>query len=261
LTAASVDAIWKRPNEFNSAGDAGDLLKPHVLTIAQGTSMHGMFALSGPSFGPAAGRRPRRLVVLLHGYGADGNDLLGLAPHWSRLLPDAEFLAPHAPYPCEAAPFGRQWFGFEDRDENMILAETKTAAAILDGFIDGELGRRTLSEDDLAVVGFSQGTMMALHVAPRRARAIAAVVGYSGALIAPQLLAQEMKSKPPVLLVHGDADPVVNYASLAVAQSALAAVGIPVVAETRRGLAHAIDEVGLARGGAFIAGAFARAAM
>jgi phospholipase/carboxylesterase len=220
-----------------------------------------MFDISGPTFGPAAGGKPRHLVLLLHGYGADGNDMLGLAPHWSRILRDAEFLSPHAPFPCEVAPFGRQWFGFEDRDENMILAETKTAAAILDGFIEAQLTRRGLHEEDLALVGFSQGAMLALHVAPRRKRAVAAVVGYSGALIAPHLLAQEIRSKPRILLIHGDADPVVTYASLSVAQAALAAVGIAVEVETRRGLAHAIDEACLARGGAFIADAFARAAM
>ena len=194
--------------------------------------------------------------MFLHGYGADGNDLLGLAPHWARALPHTEFLSPHAPFPCEAAPFGRQWFGFEGRDELMILAEARTAAAILESFIDAELARRGLTEEQLALVGFSQGTMLALHVAPRRARPMAAVVGYSGSLIAPQLLAQEAKSKPRILLVHGNADPVVPYPALGAAQSALQSQGIPVTAVTRPGLAHAIDEEGLARGGKFLAAAF-----
>jgi len=221
--------------------------------------MRAMVDLSGPSFGPAGGGKPRRLVILLHGYGADGNDLLGLAPHWARRLPDAEFLSPHAPFPCEAAPFGRQWFGFEGRNEGMMLAEARTAAGILDAFIDAELSRRGLAEGDLALAGFSQGTMMALHVAPRRARAVAAVVGYSGMLVAPQLLAAEIKSRPPVLLVHGTADPVVPYASLAAAQAALQDAGIAVTTETRPGVAHAIDEEGLVLGGDFIAAGFAPA--
>ncbi|MGH6926687.1 MAG: alpha/beta hydrolase [Dongiaceae bacterium] len=221
--------------------------------------MRDVIDLSGPSFGPATGGKPRHLVILLHGYGADGNDLLGLAPHWSRLLPDTQFVAPHAPFPCEAAPFGRQWFGFEGRNESMILAETQTAAALLDSYISAELTRRDVTEGQVALVGFSQGTMMALHVAPRRSRALAGVVGYSGALIAPQLLAAEISSKPPILLIHGDADPVVPYPSLGVARTALLAVGINVETITRPGMAHAIDEDGLARGGAFLAAAFAPA--
>lgn len=215
-----------------------------------------MMELSGPSFGPVGADRPARLVILLHGYGADGNDLLGLAPHWARVLPKTEFLAPHAPFPCEASSFGRQWFGFEGRDEAMILAETQTAAAILDAFIDAELARRGLGEEQLALVGFSQGTMMALHVAPRRAHPMAAVVGYSGSLIAPQILPREVKSKPRILLVHGNADPVVPYPALATAQKALQSLGIPVTAITRPGLAHGIDDVGLARAGEFLNAAF-----
>jgi len=221
--------------------------------------MRDLIDLSGPSFGPAAGGRPRQLVMLLHGYGADGNDLLGLAPHWAPRLPNALFISPHAPFPCEAAPFGRQWFGFEGRDDSMILAEAQTAAALLDSYIDAELARRDLTEAQLALVGFSQGTMMALHVAPRRAHALAGVVGYSGALVAPHLLAADIRSRPPVLLVHGNADPVVPYASLAVAQRALHAAGIDVETVTRPGLAHGIDEEGLAHGGAFLAAALAPA--
>jgi phospholipase/carboxylesterase len=218
-----------------------------------------LLEISGPSFGPAAGGRAQQLVILLHGYGADGNDLLGLAPHWARLLPGAEFVAPHAPFPCEMSPYGRQWFGFEGRDPGMILGEAQTAAAILDGFIDATLAARGLAEDRLALVGFSQGTMMALHVAPRRMRPVAAVVGYSGALIAPDLLADDIRSRPKVLLIHGSADPVVPYQSLAAAQAALTAARIPVRVETRPGLAHAIDEEGLVLGGQFLAGALAPA--
>ena len=219
--------------------------------------MRGVLDLSGPSFGPAAGGKPRRLVVLLHGYGADGNDLLGLAPHWARSLPEVEFLAPHAPFPCEAAPFGRQWFGFEGRDEGMMLAELQSAGAMLDGFLDAQLAQRGLSDGDLALVGFSQGTMLSLHVGPRRPQALAGIVGYSGSLIAPQRLADEVKSRPRILLVHGTADPVVPYAWFEAAVEALRSHGFSVATETRRGMAHAIDEEGLRLGGEFLAAAFA----
>ena len=218
--------------------------------------MSGPFELSAPGYPPAAGGPARQLVVLLHGYGADGNDLISLAPHWARLLPGAAFVSPHAPFPCEMGPYGRQWFGFENRDPAALLAGAQAAAGILDGFIDSELARLGLDTSRLALVGFSQGAMMALHVALRRPEPVAAVVGYSGALIAPERLADEAAARPPVLLIHGDADQVVPYQALAAARQALEAAGIPVTAETRPGLAHGIDEVGLAMGGQFLAQAF-----
>lgn len=212
-------------------------------------------ALAGPAFGPAAGGPAEQLVILLHGYGADGRDLLGLAPHWARLLPRAAFVAPDAPFPCEMG-FGWQWFGFEGRTPELLVAGAEAAAGLLEAYIDAELARRGLDEAGCALVGFSQGAMMALHVAPRRARPVAAVVAYSGALLAPERLAGEARARPPVLLVHGDADTVVPYAEFARARRALQAAGVPVTAETRRGLAHGIDEAGLARGGRFLAEAF-----
>lgn len=221
--------------------------------------MAALMSLSGPNYGPAAGGMPRQLVILLHGYGSDGHDLLGLAPHWAQLLPNAEFLSPNAPFPCEIAPYGRQWFGFEGRDAQMILGEVTTAAGILNAFVDEQLARRRLDESAMAFVGFSQGTMMALHVALRRAKPVAALVGYSGRLIAPELLPQEIKSRPRILLVHGDADPVVPFPSLREAVNMLELVGIEVTAERRPRLAHAIDEEGLEMGGNFLAGAFASA--
>lgn len=222
--------------------------------------MAALMSITGPTYGPAAAGAPRHLVVLLHGYGSDGHDLLGLAPHWAQMLPRAEFISPNAPFPCELAPYGRQWFGFEGRDAQMILGETQTAAAILNGFIDEQLAKRGLDESALALVGFSQGTMMSLHVAPRRQKPAAAVVGYSGRLIAPDLLPQEIKSRPRILLVHGDADPVVPFQSLREAVNVLELVGIEVTAERRPRLAHAIDEEGLELGGHFLAGAFASGA-
>ncbi|MBX6322829.1 MAG: dienelactone hydrolase family protein [Rhodospirillaceae bacterium] len=221
--------------------------------------MRSVFTLSGPAQLPAAGGRPRQLVVLLHGYGADGRDLLGLAPAWARSLPHAEFLAPDAPFPCEMAPYGRQWFGFEGRTAEEILAGARAAAAILDPFLDDALAARGLDETALALAGFSQGAMMALHVALRRARPVAAVAAFSGALIAPALLAAELRSRPPVLLVHGDADPVVPFAAMAATEEALRAAGVPVTAERRPGLAHAIDERGLRLAEALFKRAFGQA--
>ena len=216
------------------------------------------FALAGPSFGPVAGRDPEQLVVLLHGLGADGNDLIELAPHWARgSLPKARFVSPHAPFPCDMAPYGRQWFSLQDRGPEAMLAGAQAAAPILDAFIDNELRRHGLSDDRLALVGFSQGAMMALQVAPRRPNACAAVIGYSGALVGAERLAREARSRPPVLLVHGDADEIVPVEALAAAASGLRAAQIPVTAERRPGLGHSIDDRGLLLGGTFIARAFA----
>jgi phospholipase/carboxylesterase len=218
--------------------------------------MRDVLELSGPTKKPLSGGRPKQLVVLLHGYGSDGNDLIGLAPHWAQLMPDAEFVAPHAPYPCEMAPFGHQWFSLSDDSPAARLAGVRGAAALLDGFIDGALKARDLGDSQMAMVGFSQGTMMSLFTAPRRAVAPAAVVGYSGALIGPQELAAEIRTRPPVLLVHGDADPVVPYSELAWAQKALSELGVPVTVETRPRLTHSIDERGLMLGGRFLAKGF-----
>ena len=216
--------------------------------------MTGIFDLDGPRHPPAGGGAPDALVILLHGYGADGMDLISLAPHWGQAAPGAQFVSPHAPYPCEMG-FGRQWFGVQGMDGDGYLAGVRAAASILDAFIDAELAAAGLGEDRLALVGFSQGTMMALHVAPRRSAPVAGVVGFSGRLVGEALLAEEATSKPPFLLVHGDADEVVPHAALAEATRGLEAAGIPVEAHTRPGLGHGIDQEGLTLGARFLAGA------
>jgi phospholipase/carboxylesterase len=209
-------------------------------------------SLSGPAQKPAAGGKPRQLVVLLHGLGADGNDLIGLAPYWAPLLPEAEFVAPDAPYPCDMAPFGRQWFSLQDRSPAAIIAGVRAAAPILDAFIDAALAARGLADPALALVGFSQGTMMSLHVGLRRALPCAGILGYSGALPGSETLAQEIRARPPVLLVHGDADEVVPPQALPMAGKALESAGVAVETVVVPGLGHAIDEAGLQRGGAFL---------
>ncbi|MDQ7249515.1 alpha/beta hydrolase [Dongia sedimenti] len=209
--------------------------------------------LDGPSVAPKSGGAPKQLVVFLHGYGSNGEDLISLAPYWADLLPDAEFVSPNAPFPCEQNPFGGfQWFGLEDRSAEMRLGGTRAAATHLDAFLDAALRARGLDESKLALVGFSQGTMMSLHVGPRRIIAPAAIVGYSGALIAPEALAAELESRPPVLLVHGTADPVVPFAAMGAAAQALRALGLKVEAIARPGLPHSIDPEGLTRGGRFL---------
>lgn len=208
--------------------------------------------LSGPSRRPAAGSKPRRLVILLHGLGADGTDLIGLATYWARLLPTAEFLSPNAPFPCDTAPYGYQWFSSQDRSPEAVLGGVRAAAPILDAFIDEAVAERGLADSDLALVGFSQGTMMSLFVGLRRSRPVAGIVGFSGRLIAPELLASELRTRPRTLLVHGTDDPLVPYSSLAAAETALNAAGVPVETATCFGMGHSIDEEGLRRGGLFL---------
>jgi phospholipase/carboxylesterase len=216
-----------------------------------------MSRLSGPSVAPRSGGPAQHLVVLLHGVGADGDDLIGLAPALAGYLPHAAFVAPNGPEPCDMAPFGYQWFSLQDRRPEALLQGVQAATPVLGAFVDQELERHGLDDRRLALVGFSQGTMMALHVAPRRPAAMAAVLGFSGALVGVGTLAAEAVSKPPMLLIHGDADEIVPVGALAAAVAGLQAAGIPVQSEIRPGLPHAIDPEGIARGGSFLAAAFA----
>src|SRR5690349_21159626 len=162
--------------------------------------------LGGPRLDPRGGQA-KRLVVFLHGYGADGNDLIDIGRAWQALLPDTAFVSPHAPEPCGQAPMGRQWFPLFTRAPNERWDGARKAAPVIDRFLDAELARRKLPPSALALVGFSQGTMMALQVGLRRAAPPTAIVGYSGIFVlpdnaAPDSVAGEIKSRPPVLLVH-----------------------------------------------------------
>ncbi len=208
--------------------------------------------LTGPRLDPIGGEPTRSAVLLLHGYGADGNDLIGLAAEWAPALPETLFLSPHAPFPCEASPFGRQWFGFQNQRPELIAVEVATAARVIDRAIDALLEELSLEPGRLALAGFSQGAMMALHVGLRRERPVAGILGYSGLLMGAEFLKAELRSKPPVLLIHGDSDTVVPPSSLPEAEAALTRLGVPVETILRPGLAHGIDPHGLAQGRAFL---------
>lgn len=219
-----------------------------------------MAALDGPRWGPKAGGAPKLLVLLLHGYGADGNDLIDLAPHWAQAVPEALFLSPHAPEPCEGGPYGRQWFGLADRRPGPLLAGAQSARPLLDEFIAREAAAADLPESAVVLMGFSQGAMMALFTGLRRATAPAGIMAYSGRLIGEELLPDEIASRPEVLLVHGEVDEVVPAAASRAAESVLKAAGVPVEALWCPRLAHGIDDAGLSAGALFLQRAAARVA-
>ncbi len=194
-------------------------------------------------------------VVFLHGYGADGADLLGLADPLAPHLPGTAFFAPDAPESCRVNPMGRQWFPIPRMDgstESQAAASMAASASLLDAFLDQLLADEGLTPDRLALVGFSQGTMMSLHVAPRRPEPVAGVVGFSGRLIAPERLAAEAVSKPPVLLLHGDIDDIVPPSSMPDAADALVAAGFETYTHVMRGTAHGIAPDGLSLALAFL---------
>jgi len=216
--------------------------------------------LDGPRIEPRSGKA-RQLVVLVHGYGADGNDLIEIGRAWQPLLPDAAFVSPHAPNPCGQAPMGREWFPLTSRDLNERWTGVNAAAPGLNAFLDAELARRQLPPSVLALVGFSQGTMMSLHVGLRRAVKPLAIVGYSGMLVTPEdanpeKFAAEIRSKPPVLLVHGDSDELIPVQAMFHGAQGLASLEVPVEWHMSPGVGHGIDQEGLRHGGEFLARAF-----
>ena len=213
--------------------------------------------IDGPRLAPQSGPA-RQLVVFVHGYGADGNDLIEIGKAWQPLLPHAAFVSPHAPRPCGQAPMGREWFPLTFRHPDERWNGVNAAAPGLGQFLDAELARHQLPPSALALVGFSQGTMMALHVGLRRAVAPAAIVGYSGLFVLQdesdvEGYAPQIRARPPVLLVHGDSDDLIPVDGLFHATQALAALDVPVEWHISAGLGHGIDGEGLRHGGEFLA--------
>ncbi|HXJ02397.1 MAG TPA: prolyl oligopeptidase family serine peptidase [Micropepsaceae bacterium] len=214
----------------------------------------GMSTLDGPRMEPL--RPPAtHLVVLCHGYGSDGNDLIGLAPHWRNILPGAAFVSPNAPDRC-AVGTGYQWFPLSRMDAEETLRGSRNAAPKLNAFLDEELARLNLADDRLALVGFSQGTMMSLYVGLRRDPPPAAIVGFSGVFAGAETL-PHLDNPPPVLLLHGDMDQVIPPQALIMSSTALGAVGVPVQWHMSKGLGHGIDGTGLTLAGQFLADVFA----
>ena len=207
--------------------------------------------LDGPRLAPR-GRTPDALVVLLHGYGANGDDLIALADAWVPRLPGAVFIAPNAPEAIPGMPGALQWFALTMRDPAEYWRGTVAARPAVDRFLDTELARYRLGPDRLVLVGFSQGTMLALHVGLRRTVAPATIVGLSGLLAGPEHLG-EAKARPPIVLIHGEADDLIPVDIIHIAREALAKAGFLVEWHIREGLGHGIDQRAQAIAGHFIA--------
>jgi phospholipase/carboxylesterase len=212
-----------------------------------------MSKLDGPRLPPARGGPAKQLVILAHGYGSNGQDLIGLAPYLARALPDAVFVSPNAPDPAPGAAGGYQWFPISRLDPRLMAEGVRGAAATLDGFIDAELRRHDLPASACALVGFSQGTMMSLHVGLRRPQPLGAILGLSGMLAD----AGPVASRPPVALVHGSHDEVIPVTALFASLEGLAAAGVPALWRVSHGTGHSVAEDGLALGAEFLRDALA----
>jgi phospholipase/carboxylesterase len=216
--------------------------------------------LTGPIVAAKNGA-PKQLIVFLHGYGDTGDGLIGLSSYFAAALPDAMFISPHAPDPFEMGGVGRQWFSLQGWVPTMPWAagaqnEVTRHSAMLSDWLDEKLKENNLQPSQLALVGFSQGTMMSLYTALRRPAPIAGVVGFSGALLQPEKLAAEITARPPVLLIHGTVDTVVPFTDMAKTETALKANNVPVQTLARPGLPHSIDEQGIMAAIQFLARQF-----
>ena len=205
--------------------------------------------VNGSSLQPLSGGPPKQIVLLLHGYGSNGADLISLAPHWQQALPEALFLAPNAPHRMYS---GYQWWPLLAFTSAALVSGTAAAAPAVNAFIDRKLAQYGLRDADLAIVGFSQGTMMALHVGLRRKTKVAGILGYSGMLTGQAELAHQNITKPPVLLIHGSADPIVPVSALHAAEQVLRRVGVDVATHVSPGIGHTVDPVGLRLGAEFV---------
>lgn len=213
-------------------------------------------SLTGPRLEAARGGSPESLVIFVHGYGADGNDLIGIGRVWQQVLTASAFVAPNGPDRCPGSP-GYQWFPITRLDPTELWTGVQYAGPILDAFIDAEMARTALPASKIFLVGFSQGTMLSLHVGLRRKEALGAIIGYSGALAGPEELPAALGSKPPIFLAHGDADPVVPPQATPLAASQLGELGVPVIWHMSEGVGHGIDQISMEAGCRFVNDALA----
>jgi phospholipase/carboxylesterase len=210
------------------------------------SSLRFCMSLFGPEIPPLSGKKAKHVILFLHGLGADGNDLIELGSEMQPLFPDTHFVSPNAPFPCDMAPYGYQWFSLLDRSEENVIRGVEEAHPILDNYINSLLERFDIHEENLSIVGFSQGTMMALYTGLRRSKPLAGIVGFSGMLVDPKSVQTARRSSPPICLIHGDMDSVVPFAAMQAAEATLKVLpGLSLETHQRPGLGHGIDGMGL----------------
>ena len=212
--------------------------------------------IDGPRLTPLNGGPAKQLVVLLHGFAADGGDIVGLGKQWQRMLPDAAFAAPTALEFCTQPPMGHQWFDPSSPNPDDHWKGVEAAASIVDAFVDGELANLGLDDSALALAGFSQGAIMALHVGLRRNPGPVAIVSFSGTLIGVDQLETDARARPAVLLCHGEEDQIIPVEAVQYTQTALMQVGVRTEAHVAEGMAHDIDGESTWRAGGFLRDAF-----
>ena len=208
------------------------------------------------TYGPASGVKPKNIVFLLHGLGSNGQDLISLAPFLAKTLPDTVFVSPDAPFPCDMAPFGYQWFSLQVRTDEALIKGVEEAHPVLSDYIDAQLAKYDLGADKAALLGFSQGTMMSLYTGPRYKECFAGILGYSGALVWGDDMIAANLHKMPIMLIHGDEDDVVPLSAYKQAKKTLEEGGYDVQGEVTEGLSHGIDESGIRDGAAFLSQIF-----
>mgnify|MGYP001181156212 FL=1 len=204
----------------------------------------------------------RNLVVFVHGYGADGNDLLSLADPLAEHMPDTVFYAPNAPHKCQMNSMGYEWFPIpwiDGSTEEAANVSMDDAAQMFDEWLTEIMEAESVTAAQTFLVGFSQGTMMSLHVGPRRTEKLAGIIGFSGRLLRPSEL-NEVQTKPPILLIHGDADEVVPPVSMPEAAEALEEAAFEVFTHVSKGTGHGIAPDGLSLSLQFMIEMFAKAA-
>ncbi|MDP2815532.1 MAG: hypothetical protein Q8O19_02505 [Rectinemataceae bacterium] len=218
-----------------------------------------MIELHGPEYPNASGGIPKQLIVFLHGLGADGNDLISLASDFAEVLPEAYFVSPHAPFPCDMAPSGYQWFSLRNWSLDSLRQGAAEAVPILERYIAHQLKKHSLTENDLAFVGFSQGTMTSLYYSlVYKQPSCRGVLGYSGAFVGDRLQDFSNSPAPKICLIHGTLDMVVPYQAMLQAKATLEAAATLLETHSRPGLGHGIDLEGIEIGKRFLQKLFAK---